>query len=67
MQSNPGIKSARFDCPVIIDNMMNLEMLNWVSQNGGDKKISGDSSYTLQYNNEESLSTGLQFLSCTGL
>ncbi|WP_407479129.1 glycoside hydrolase family 88 protein [Elizabethkingia anophelis] len=31
-------KSARFDCPVIIDNMMNLEMLNWVSQNGGDKK-----------------------------
>jgi len=25
-------------CPVIIDNMMNLEMLNWVSDNGGDTK-----------------------------
>ena len=24
--------------PVIIDNMMNLELLEWVSQNGGDKK-----------------------------
>jgi len=31
-------KNSRFNCPVIIDNMMNLEMLNWVSQNGGDKK-----------------------------
>jgi hypothetical protein len=29
--------NARFKCPVIIDNMMNLEMLNWVSENGGDK------------------------------
>ncbi len=26
-------------CPVIIDNMMNLEMLCWVSDNGGDKKF----------------------------
>lgn len=24
--------------PVIIDNMMNLELLNWVTDNGGDKK-----------------------------
>ncbi|QCX52403.1 glycoside hydrolase family 88 protein [Elizabethkingia sp. JS20170427COW] len=31
-------KNKYWDCPVIIDNMMNLEMLNWVSQNGGDKK-----------------------------
>jgi len=29
-------KNQYFNCPVIIDNMMNLEMLNWVSQNGGD-------------------------------
>ncbi len=25
-------------CPVIIDNMMNLELLYWVSDNGGDSK-----------------------------
>lgn len=31
-------KNQYFDCPVIIDNMMNLEMLHWVSDNGGDKK-----------------------------
>jgi len=31
-------KNNYFDCPVIIDNMMNLEMLYWVSDNGGDKK-----------------------------
>ncbi|RYF86227.1 MAG: glucuronyl hydrolase, partial [Chitinophagaceae bacterium] len=30
--------SQKFKCPVIIDNMMNLELLEWVSQNGGDKK-----------------------------
>lgn len=30
--------SKKFDGPVIIDNMMNLELLNWVSQNGGDSK-----------------------------
>lgn len=30
--------SVKFKCPVIIDNMMNLELLEWVSQNGGDKK-----------------------------
>ncbi|KIO77454.1 glucuronyl hydrolase [Pedobacter lusitanus] len=29
-------KSKYWKCPVIIDNMMNLEMLNWVSDNGGD-------------------------------
>jgi len=41
----PSIKSIQswdssknFNCPVIIDNMMNLELLNWVSDNGGDKK-----------------------------
>ncbi|MGI9139446.1 MAG: glucuronyl hydrolase, partial [Sediminibacterium sp.] len=31
-------KNQYFNCPVIIDNMMNLEMMNWVSQNGGDSK-----------------------------
>ena len=31
-------KMADFKSPVIIDNMMNLEMLIWVSQNGGSKK-----------------------------
>ncbi len=30
--------SKNFKCPVIIDNMMNLEMLNWVSDNGGDPR-----------------------------
>lgn len=30
--------SAKWQCPVIIDNMMNLELLNWVTDNGGDKK-----------------------------
>lgn len=30
--------SLRFNCPVIIDNMMNLEMLCWTTQQGGDKK-----------------------------
>ena len=29
-------KNQYFNCPVIIDNMMNLEMLNWVTQNGGN-------------------------------
>jgi len=32
-------KSKYWECPVIIDNMMNLEMLNWTSDNGGDKKF----------------------------
>jgi unsaturated chondroitin disaccharide hydrolase len=31
-------KNKTFNCPVIIDNMMNLELLEWVSKNGGDKK-----------------------------
>jgi len=31
-------KNRYFNCPVIIDNMINLEMLNWVSDHGGDKK-----------------------------
>lgn len=30
--------SKRLKCPVIIDNMMNLELLNWVSDHGGDPK-----------------------------
>ncbi len=41
----PSIKSIQswnankyFKCPVIIDNMMNLEMLNWVSSMGGSKR-----------------------------
>ncbi|MFZ9262724.1 MAG: glycoside hydrolase family 88 protein [Chitinophagaceae bacterium] len=32
-------KNKNFNCPVIIDNMMNLELLMWVSQNGGDLKF----------------------------
>jgi rhamnogalacturonyl hydrolase YesR len=28
----------RYKCPVIIDNMMNLEQLLWVAQQGGDKQ-----------------------------
>jgi len=28
-----------FQCPVIIDNMMNLELLSWAAQNGGDAKL----------------------------
>jgi unsaturated chondroitin disaccharide hydrolase len=33
-------KSDKFNCPVIIDNMMNLEMLEWASHNGGSKQFS---------------------------
>jgi unsaturated chondroitin disaccharide hydrolase len=33
--------SKKYVGPVIIDNMMNLELLNWVSANGGDKKYKG--------------------------
>ncbi len=32
-------KMADFKGPVIIDNMMNLEMLMWASQHGGSKKL----------------------------
>ncbi len=32
-------KNAKFNCPIIIDNMMNLELLCWVTDNGGDKKF----------------------------
>lgn len=28
-----------FKCPVIIDNMMNLELLEWVTKNGGDNNF----------------------------
>jgi unsaturated chondroitin disaccharide hydrolase len=28
-----------YSCPVIIDNMMNLELLSWASKNGGDPKL----------------------------
>ncbi|KLT63606.1 glycoside hydrolase family 88 protein [Pedobacter sp. BMA] len=31
-------KSKYWEYPVIIDNMMNLEMMNWVSDQGGDPK-----------------------------
>ena len=31
--------SSNFKCPVIIDNMMNLELLEWVSKNGGEQKF----------------------------
>ena len=29
----------KLKCPVIIDNMMNLELLMWVAQHGGDQKL----------------------------
>jgi len=32
-------KSKRFNCPVIIDNMMNLEMLEWAARNGGSARF----------------------------
>ena len=32
-------KSNRLNCPVIIDNMMNLEQLLWVSQQGGSSRF----------------------------
>jgi len=42
----PSIKSIQswdssknFTCPVIIDNMMNLELLEWVTKNGGDARF----------------------------
>ena len=31
--------SKPYSCPVIIDNMMNLELLSWASKNGGDPKL----------------------------
>ena len=31
--------SKNFRCPVIIDNMMNLELLEWATKNGGDKSF----------------------------
>ncbi len=31
--------TEKWEYPVIIDNMMNLELLFWASQNGGDKKF----------------------------
>ena len=31
--------NERLKCPVIIDNMMNLELLHWVSDNGGESKF----------------------------
>lgn len=42
----PGMKaiqswnrSKKFNAPVIIDNMMNLELLEWASRNGGSKRL----------------------------
>jgi len=32
-------KGKYWNYPVIIDNMMNLEMLNWATDNGGDQKF----------------------------
>lgn len=31
--------SAAFRCPVIIDNMMNLELLEWSAANGGEQQL----------------------------
>jgi hypothetical protein len=31
--------SKPYICPVIIDNMMNLELLTWAAKNGGDSKL----------------------------
>jgi unsaturated chondroitin disaccharide hydrolase len=31
--------NKNFKCPVIIDNMMNLELLEWVTKNGGDARF----------------------------
>jgi unsaturated chondroitin disaccharide hydrolase len=31
--------NKNFKCPIIIDNMMNLELLCWVTDKGGDKKF----------------------------
>jgi hypothetical protein len=31
--------SANFKCPVIIDNMMNLELLCWAAENGGAQRL----------------------------
>ncbi|MGO1070371.1 glycoside hydrolase family 88 protein [Lysobacter sp. CA199] len=31
--------SSRFQSPVIVDNLMNLELLLWAAQNGGDAKL----------------------------
>ena len=31
--------SAMYKCPVIIDNLMNLELLEWSSKNGGGKQL----------------------------
>lgn len=31
--------SAMYKCPVIIDNLMNLELLEWSSKNGGSKQF----------------------------
>ena len=32
-------QNRRFKCPVIIDNMMNLELLLWAAENGGDTQL----------------------------
>ncbi len=32
-------RNDKLKCPVIIDNMMNLELLMWVAQYGGDSKL----------------------------
>ena len=46
MRYRPSIKSiqswdssAMYRCPVIIDNLMNLELLEWSSKNGGNKQF----------------------------
>ncbi|MDO3628364.1 glycoside hydrolase family 88 protein [Mucilaginibacter sp. BT774] len=31
--------SAMYKCPVIIDNLMNLELLEWSSKNGGESRL----------------------------